>query len=92
MKVLSNDGVTRLIQLSKATFATTNSLANVATTGEYSDLTNKPTIPTTDTTYNASSTNAQSGTAIEGMMSAKFQVVDSLPENPTAGVFYFIKE
>ena len=67
-------------------------LSTVATTGEYSDLLNKPTIPTVDQTYNGTSTNAQSGTAIEGMMTAKFQVVDSLPSNPTAGVFYFIKE
>ena len=45
-----------------------------------------------DQTYNASSTNAQSGVAIEGMMTTKFQVVDELPANPQSGVFYFIKE
>ena len=91
-------------------------LATVATTGNYNDLTNtptipaaqiqsdwnattgmgvilnKPTIPTVDQTYNASSANAQSGVAIEGMMTTKFQVVDELPANPVSGVFYFIKE
>ena len=53
MKVVSNEGLTELIQLSKDTFidkstsvqATTVQLANVAATGEYSDLLNKPTIP-----------------------------------------------
>ena len=96
----------------------TVTLATVATTGEYSDLlnkptipaaqlqsdwnvsdtsskayiVNKPTIPAVDQTYNVSSANAQSGVAIEGMMTTKFQVVDSLPANPTSGVFYFIKE
>ena len=43
------------------------SLATVATSGSYNDLTNKPTIPaavTVDQSYNASSTNAQSGVAV----------------------------
>lgn len=47
----------------------TPSLATVATTGDYNDLDNKPTIPSgvvVDQTYNASSSNAQSGVAIAG--------------------------
>ena len=56
------DVLTGFIDLSP--YALTNSLANVATSGEYSDLLNAPTIPTVDQTYNASSTNAQSGTAV----------------------------
>lgn len=40
------------------------SLATVATTGAYADLSGKPTIPSVDQTYNAASTNAQSGTAV----------------------------
>lgn len=40
------------------------SLAQVATSGSYSDLTNQPTIPTVDQTYSATSSNAQSGTAV----------------------------
>ena len=39
-------------------------LATVATTGDYNDLKNTPTIPTVDQSYSASSTNAQSGTAV----------------------------
>ena len=39
-------------------------LAAVATSGSYNDLSNKPTIPTVDQTYDASSTNAQSGVAV----------------------------
>lgn len=36
--------------------------------GSYNDLTNKPTIPTVDQTYDATSTNAQSGIAIAGVI------------------------
>lgn len=39
-------------------------LATVATSGDYSDLSNTPTIPTVDQTYDASSANAQSGVAV----------------------------
>lgn len=45
------------------------SLATVATSGSYNDLSNKPTIPSVDQTYSSSSANAQSGVAING---AKF--------------------
>ena len=38
--------------------------ASVATTGSYADLSNTPTIPVVDQTYDASSTNAQSGVAV----------------------------
>ena len=50
------------------------SLATVATTGNYSDLSGKPTIPTVDQTYNASSSNAQSGTAVAGALATVNQV------------------
>lgn len=43
-------------------------LATVATSGSYADLSNKPTI---DQTYNASSANAQSGTAVASAVSTK---------------------
>ncbi|MBO7471035.1 MAG: hypothetical protein J6T78_04125 [Bacteroidaceae bacterium] len=48
-------------------------LATVATTGDYDDLLNKPTIPaavTVDQTYNASSSNPQSGTAVAEAVAA----------------------
>ena len=41
-----------------------SSLATVATSGDYDDLINKPTIPTVDQTYDSTSTNAQSGVAV----------------------------
>lgn len=62
----SSSGVSQI--LNKPTLAT------VATTGDYSDLTNKPTIPSVDQTYNASSTNAQSGTAVAGAIANVRQV------------------
>jgi len=51
-----------------STYATKSSLATVATSGSYNDLTNKPTIPaavTVDQTYDGTSTNAQSGVAVK---------------------------
>ena len=55
-------------------------LATVATSGSYNDLTDKPTIPTvptTDQTYSASSTNPQSGTAVAGAIASVNQVPSS---------------
>jgi len=45
-------------------YAQSANLATVATSGSYADLSNTPTIPTVDQTYNASSTNAMSGVAV----------------------------
>ena len=64
-------------------------LATVATTGAYSDLSGKPTIPTVDQTYNASSTNAQSGTAVAQAIATKedaFTVGDGLEMASSGGV------
>ncbi len=47
-----------------STKANSADLATVATSGSYTDLSDKPTIPTVDQTYGASSANAQSGTAV----------------------------
>jgi hypothetical protein len=64
MKVLSTDGLTKLIELIKSSFisvddtvsTTTVTLAPVATSGSYNDLSNKPTIPTqTDVKINNTS-------------------------------------
>ena len=57
MKALTTAGLTKLIQLIKSSFisvddtvtTTTVTLADVATSGSYNDLTNKPTIPTEST-------------------------------------------
>ena len=53
-----------------ATAVQPGDLATVATTGDYTDLSNKPTIPTVDQTYSAASTNAQSGTAVAQAIAA----------------------
>ena len=45
MKVLSVDGLSKLITLMKGEFASSSSLSTVATSGSYNDLSNKPTIP-----------------------------------------------
>ena len=51
-------------------------LAAVATTGSYNSLSDKPSIPTVDQAYNASSTNAQSGTAVAQAIGG----VDAVPD------------
>lgn len=47
------------------------SLATVATTGDYSDLSNTPTIPTVDQVYDGTSANAQSGVAVASAITNK---------------------
>ena len=76
-------------------YALTNSLSTVATTGEYEDLLNKPTIPSIDQTYNASSTNAQSGTAVAEAINSRIQIVNSAEYaniTPVANVIYFVTD
>lgn len=46
------------------------SLATVATSGSYDDLSDKPSIPTVDQTYDATSPNAQSGVAVASGISS----------------------
>lgn len=48
--------------------ANTSDLAQVATSGSYNDLTNKPTIPTVEQTFDGTSANAMSGVAIESAL------------------------
>lgn len=47
------------------------SLSSVATSGSYTDLSNKPTIPTVSQTYSATSANAMSGKAVASAVSGK---------------------
>ena len=58
------------VAIAGAGFARTSSLATVATSGDYNDLSNKPTIPTVDQSYSASSSNAQSGKAVAQAIAA----------------------
>lgn len=60
MKVLTTTGLTKLIQLSKDTFVDKTNTVDISTI-----------LPTVDQTYNASSTNAQSGTAVASAISTK---------------------
>ena len=53
-----------------AGFANDSDLATVAKTGDYTDLSNKPTIPVVDQNYSAASPNAQSGTAVAQAVAA----------------------
>ena len=74
MKVVSSDGLTKLVQLIKSSFIPTSNveevteidtettsevdLATVATSGSYNDLSNQPTIPTTTSSVTSSSSAA----------------------------------
>lgn len=69
-----------------ATAVQPGSLATVATTGAYSDLSGTPTIPSVDQTYNASSANAQSGTAVAGAL-ASYTPTASLATVATTGAY-----
>ena len=70
MKVLTTAGLTKLIQLCKSAFVSktdvvetqTVTLATVATSGSYNDLSNKPTIPTVN---NATLTIQKNGTTVK---------------------------
>ena len=53
-----------------ATAVQPSSLATVATTGSYQDLSNKPAIPIVNLNYDAESTNAQSGRAVAQAIAA----------------------
>ena len=51
-----------------ANYSPTSSYANVAFSGDFADLVNVPAAATVDQVYNGSSTNAQSGTAVAGLI------------------------
>lgn len=53
-------------------------LATVATSGSYNDLSNKPTIPTVDQVYDSASANAQSGVAVASAVSGKQDTISDL--------------
>ncbi|MBR4556492.1 MAG: hypothetical protein IKO15_03330 [Clostridiales bacterium] len=62
------------------------SLAQVATSGSYSDLTNQPTIPTVDQTYSATSSNAQSGTAVAEALQPLSSLIRRTPQDITSRI------
>ena len=68
--VISADTAVLATKSDLSAYTPTASLATVATTGSYSDLSNKPTIPTVDQSYSAASTNAQSGVAVAQAIAA----------------------
>ena len=82
-------------------YAQSSNLATVATSGSYSDLSNKPTIPTVSNYYSSLSTNAMSGIAVASAVSGKqntltdvsdIVLVNALPASPVSGTLYLIPE
>ena len=59
------------------------SLATVATTGDYGDLTNKPTIPTVDTALNGESDNAIANSAVAAALANKANAADVYTKSET---------
>ena len=76
------------------------SLASVATSGSYNDLSNKPTIPTIPTNVSAFTNDAgyQNATAVQNAINdaladvtgIDFQIVQSLPSTGTKGIIYLV--
>lgn len=58
------------ISITKSQVSDFPSLATVATSGSYSDLSNKPTIPTVTDTYSGTSSNGMSGKAVKSAIDA----------------------
>ena len=69
-----------------ATAVQPGDLAKIATSGSYTDLTNKPTIPTVTDTYSATSSNAMSGKAVASAISNKMDKV-TLAKVATSGSY-----
>ena len=76
------------------------SLASVATSGSYNDLSNKPTIPTIPTNVSAFTNDAgyQNAAAVQNAINdaladvtgIDFQIVQSLPSTGTKGIIYLV--
>ena len=58
------------ISITKSQVSDFPALATVATSGDYDDLTNKPTIPTITDTYSGTSSNGMSGKAVKSAIDA----------------------
>lgn len=83
-KVLDNTGLGYLITKIKAAFwpksdVVTITLADVATTGSYNDLSNKPTIPTVPTISTDISADATSDTKTASPKAVKTYVDNAIP-------------
>ena len=59
--------------------ADTSSLATVATSGSYNDLSNKPTIPNVTNTYSGTSTDAMSGVAVKSAIDSLDGTITGTP-------------
>ena len=69
-----------------STYATINSLATVATSGSYNDLTNKPTIPTVDSVLSSTSTNAIQNKVVNTALAGKANVAHTHTSGDITGL------
>ena len=70
-------------------FITDSSLATVATSGNYNDLTNKPTIPSSATSTSTSTVTPTTGTFVTGTSTNTTNVVNSVTYTPSAETLTF---
>ena len=70
-------------------YATSSSLATVATTGDYNDLTNKPSIPSTATSTSTSTVTPTTGTFVTGTSTNTADVVNSVTYTPSSETLTF---
>lgn len=86
MKIVSTDALTELIQLSKNNFLDKNNttavstiaLAAVATSGSYTDLSNKPTISDLTTTYQLAAINSGATTTNIGQIATNTSAISTI--------------
>ena len=70
-------------------YATSSSLATVATTGSYNDLTDKPAIPSTATSTSTSTVTPTTGTFVTGTSTNTADVVNSVTYTPSSETLTF---
>ena len=70
-------------------YATSSSLATVATTGSYNDLTDKPSIPSSATSTSTSTVTPTTGTFVTGTSTNTTNVVNSVTYTPSSETLTF---
>ena len=73
-------------------YVTSSSLATVATTGSYNDLTDKPSIPSTATSTSTSTVTPTTGTFVTGTSTNTTNVVNSVTYTPSSETLTFTYE
>ena len=88
-EIPSLDGYATQTWVENKGYATSSSLATVATTGSYNDLTDKPSIPSTATSTSTSTVTPETGTFVTGTSTNTTNVVNSVTYTPSSETLTF---